>query len=252
MLSSGVQLPVSFNAVTDTVVATSSFALDVSSFTFAWSNNNQTLTATLRPGVRLPADRDPNKGLAYGVSFKGPIRDFSLDPSTTASSGWFGGKDGFHFSVAADTTPPRVVSVTPVNRDDSASGTQDRIRVQFSEPMLLFPSNGMSPVQLPSSSTAANNAGLFKYDAVFAPPAGSGTGPTQPATPQNSPASVVLWDGDPTGSTVLITPASGAAGNGAGFQAGDTVRVQIGGQLTDPAGNPVEGVPGMIWTGTAI
>jgi hypothetical protein len=250
MLSSNVQLPVSFNAVTDTVVAVNSYTLDASSFTFAWSNNDQTVTATLRPGFRLPADRDPNKGLAYGVSFRGPIRDFSLDPSSTATSGWFGGKDGFHFSVAADTTPPRVLSVTPVDRDGNASGTQDRIRVQFSEPMLLFPSNGMGPVQLPASATAATNASFFKYDAVFAP-AGGGPGPTQPATPQNSPTSVVLWDGDPTGSTVVITPVSGVSGNGAGFQAGDTVRVQIGGQLTDPAGNPVEAVPNMTWTGTA-
>ncbi|MBC7542716.1 MAG: Ig-like domain-containing protein, partial [Candidatus Sericytochromatia bacterium] len=49
---------------------------DSASFTSAWTNSNQTVTFTFRPGAHLPSDKDASRVPLYAVSFKDTtIRD---------------------------------------------------------------------------------------------------------------------------------------------------------------------------------
>jgi hypothetical protein len=212
---------------------------DSASFTAAWSNNNQTVTFTFRPGAKLPTDKDASKLPQYAVSFKdGSIRDAA---GTGRDDSWFRvspaqvGRVGYKFTVAADTTSPSLTSITPVNKDALAtSATTDAIRAQFSETMALFPGNngGNSIPANTDAGYAATNTN-FRYfvspNGVTTLPDGTSilsggfdfgltSGPSTGITPR----SAKFYDGDATRSTIEMVPLQGDLAGGTGI-AGLTV-----------------------------
>jgi hypothetical protein len=252
---------------------------DSASFTAAWSNNNQTVTFTFRPGAKLPTDKDSSKLPQYAVSFKtGSIRDAA---GTGRDDSWFRvspaqvGRVGYKFTVAADTTAPQVSSITPVNKDDADGATMDdRIRVQFSETMALFPGNnaGQSIPRNDNQNYAAefsnylyyvstNGTTLYPSNGANPPVGAVGTGQTtapgnwrtfgafNTAVTNNpgggaadggqSPTAGKFYDGDATRSTVELTPTNDnpATTVAAGFSTGRNVWVNVQSTVNDPASN---------------
>lgn len=206
-----------------------------SAFTFAWSDDGRTVTATFRPGQKLPSDRDATRLPQYAVGFIGSLRDAA--GSGTRSERFFHttqaqlGRNGYRFAVAADTTPPRLVSVAALN-NTSANNGNDQVRLQFSETMVLYPSNlaggaGAIPnaVATPERSalTLANYEWTYQNDKPAAYGAGSAFG-----------GSVGLWDGDPARTTVVVNHNTTAA-----FNSG-TVWVGVAPTVEDPAGNRID------------
>ncbi|MBC7545365.1 MAG: Ig-like domain-containing protein [Candidatus Sericytochromatia bacterium] len=248
---------------------------DAASFTSAWSNNNQTVNFTFRPGAKLPTDKEGTLVPQYAVSFKdGPIRDAG---GTARTDAWFRvsdtqvGRVGYPFTVATDTTAPQVSTITPINVDATVGATTaDKVRISFSEPMMLFPGN-MSGASIPGlvaagSARLANNyhyydspLGTTKYPSTAGTSEGVGT-TTAPGTWQatfanftahgaaladagGTPDSAQFYSGDATQSTIQIKPRSGAeasagsTGASQGFAAGRNVWIQVNGAVIDPAGN---------------
>lgn len=199
-------------------------------FTFAWSNNDQTVTATFRPGYKLPTDKDSSKIPQYAVGFQGNIRDAA--GSGTRTDKFFRvspaqiGKNGFRFTVAADTTAPRLLGITALNNATS-NANNDAVRFQFSETMVLYPSNA-SVTSIPNAAAKTiTDAGNFQWFKQVAKPAAFVAG--------NFPSGAALYDGDPTQST---TVAKTNANNN--FDVGDDVWGAVATTVEDPAGNQIE------------
>jgi hypothetical protein len=136
----------SSNGLSTVIPDTSKWILDGTAFTPAWTNDNKTVTFTLKPGYRLPTDKDATKLPKLAVSFKGgSVTDATGSYSRTerlfrlavnASN-----RVGYAFTVAADTTAPKLSSVTATNKADDAGqngGDPDVILAKFSEPMVLM------------------------------------------------------------------------------------------------------------------
>ncbi|MBC7541450.1 MAG: Ig-like domain-containing protein [Candidatus Sericytochromatia bacterium] len=251
---------------------------DSASFTPAWSNNNQTVTFTFRPGAKLPTDKDSSKIPQFAVSFKdGSIRDAA---GTGRDDKWFRvspaqvGRVGYKFTVATDTTSPQVSSITPINKDALAgAASTDRIRVQYSETMILFPGNngGASIPAAADTATANLNTNYMYYVSPtgttrypdLAQVEGTGTN-TAPGAWQATYAAFVaggaggsdgggngiaagqkIFDGDATRSTMELQPVSGlevaapGAGSTQAFGTGRNVWVNAKSAIIDPAGNSV-------------
>ena len=201
--------------------------------TSSWSNNNQTVTFSFRPGAQLPTDKDSSKLAQYALSFKeGSIRDAN---GTGRNNYWFRtspaqiNKVGYKFTVAADTTNPKMSAITPVNKDELTTSTADRIRAQFSETMALYPNNmAGKPIPDTTNTGYAATAENFRF---FVSPVGTTTMPDSTTTlpggfDLNTVGSDVLntgflptgakyYDGDATRSTVELTP--GTSGSNALF-----------------------------------
>jgi hypothetical protein len=255
---------------------------DSASFTAAWSNNNQTVTFTFRPGAKLPTDKDASKLPQYAVSFKdGSIRDAA---GTGRDGYWFRvspaqvGRQGYKFTVAADTTAPRVIGITPVNKDDTTGHTTnadilDTVRVQYSETMALFPgNNGGNSIP---ANTDAGWAALGDNYLYYVSQAGTTEYPdkTQNADDAGTTTSAGDWnvygfntnnvnqggvtpvanstkfyDGDATRATIefkpwadLKTDAPGAVNRtNRAFTTGNNVWVNSRGVIIDPAANSLD------------
>jgi hypothetical protein len=161
----------SSNGVSKVIPDTGKFLYDGSSLTPVWNDDNTKVTFTFKPGAMLPSDKDANKLPKYAISFKGAIRDAI---GNSRSDQWFrlspvqANRVGATFTVAADTTAPRVIGVTTVNNADDAgqnSGNPDVVQVQFSEPMALLP-NDQDGKPIPRNASGSgyvllNN--MFKY-----------------------------------------------------------------------------------------
>jgi hypothetical protein len=211
-------------------------------FTFAWSNNDQTVTATFRPGYKLPTDKDSSKIPQYAVGFAGNIRDAA--GSGTRTDRFFRispaqiGKNGYRFTVAADTTAPRLIGITALNNSPSAGGN-DAVRFQFSETMVLYPNvNGPIPATANDAAEALHGANyaVWANSAVkpesFTDANGNGEG----VRTVGIAAGATLYDGDATQSTILLNlqGAGVFAGSGESTWAGTTNTIE------DPAGNQIE------------
>ncbi|MBC7543562.1 MAG: Ig-like domain-containing protein [Candidatus Sericytochromatia bacterium] len=229
-------------ANTATVVRNSAMPIyDSRSFSAAWSNNNQTVTFTPRPGVRLPTDKDSSKLPQYAVSFKdGAIRDAA---GTGRSDSWFRvspaqvGRAGYRFTVAADTGAPVVSAITGLSGGDVAGGNTNRIRVQFNEPMHLFPANyGGKAIPGIGAPMSAARAGNFNY-ALKETLVGGVADADLVATTSQAGVSFLT---DPTRSTVEFSIRNDdPLAAGTGFTIGNLIWVKAGAAITDPAGNPV-------------
>jgi hypothetical protein len=137
---------------------------DTSHFTFAWSNSNQTVTATFRAGYKLPTDKDSSKIPQYAVGFKNAVRDaagtgrdkrfFRVSPAQL-------GKNGYKFTVASDTTAPKLIGITALN-NSVTNGGKDVIRFQFSETMVLYPTAGAMTTSVRIPDTDKTGDALVK------------------------------------------------------------------------------------------
>ena len=210
---------------------------DSASFTAAWSNNNQTVTFTFRPGAKLPTDKDSSKIPQYAVSFKdGSIRDAA---GTGRSDSWFRvspaqvGRVGYKFTVAADTTAPSVSTITAVNKDDADGTLDDRIRVQYNKSMALFPGNNGG-----ASVPAATDAGYAALTANYLYYVSTAGGTTYPdnATAAGQTAAAGTWGafdanagvGDPTATySGAVARFGGSEPLAAKFYDGDATRSTV-------------------------
>jgi hypothetical protein len=212
--------------------------VDSSAFTFNWSDNDQTVTATFRPGYKLPTDKDYSKLPQYAIGFRGGIRDAA--GSGTRSSQFFrvspaqSGRNGYTFTVAADTTWPRLINVIAINNSPD-NGGRDVLRLTFTETMTIFPGGvaapmGVSPQGIPAiddPSRSAITSALLGYRVSTTRP--------DPGTLLSDGGTAVYWNGDPTHSTVVWNLSSSSA-----FNQGDTVWVGVKNTVEDPAGNAVD------------
>jgi hypothetical protein len=214
-------------------------------FTYAWSNNNQTVTATFRPGFKLPTDKDASKIPQFAVGFAGQVRDAA--GSGTRADAFFRvspaqlGKNAFRFTVAADTTAPKLVGVTAIANYTGTGKSQ--YRAQFSEIMQITCGSGApagGTLNIPATHNA-KAAGNFKYDITQA----HTTVTDFNGTAFDAASAVTYWDGDATNSTVSIVTKDNATdiidtdADGAP-DANQRVWLSVDASVTDPAGNGVE------------
>jgi hypothetical protein len=161
------------NGLGSVIPDASKFIYDASSMTASWSESNKKVTFTFKPGAKLPTDKDATKLPKYAMSFKGgAIRDASGVNGRTDQ--WFrlspvqANRVGSAFTVAADTTAPKLMGVTATNKADDAGqngGDPDVILATFSEPMALFPGDqGGRPIPRNASGGGYALLGnIFKY-----------------------------------------------------------------------------------------
>ncbi|MBC7543928.1 MAG: Ig-like domain-containing protein [Candidatus Sericytochromatia bacterium] len=216
------------NGVSTVIPTTGAFLYDASSMTAAWSATKKTVTFTFKPGAQLPTDKDSTKVPQYALSFKGgAIRD--ANGSNGRTDQWFrsspvqSNRVGYTFTVAPDTTVPKLLTLTATNKADDIAqnnGNPDVMLAKFSEPMALFPGDqGGLPIPRNVSGTgSALLANMFKY---YVSPAGTTTRPgsiafdsTSSATTGYAPFVITAggegaWvDGDATHTTVQLVPQS--------------------------------------------
>ena len=247
-----IKLPFAYDSgrdsdVTDKVTpnAVQRFLYDRSAFTTVWSSDKRTVAFTFKPGYQLPTDKDATRKIRYAVSFQGKVirdadgvgRSTGLVRTTPAQVN----RAGFTFQVAADTSAPAITVVTGLNQGDTTGGTSDRIRVQFSKPMHLFPANfGGKTIPGLAAPTSAAAAGNLKYT-VKDVLTGAESDPDLLA-PSGSQAAVSLAE-DASHSTIEFAPSNDdptAGSNKIGFTSGSTIWVRASTAITDPAGNPLD------------
>jgi hypothetical protein len=235
-LSNGVTLPQQYTPNTDlfggaALAAGTNTIYGNTAFNFAWSNSDKTVTATFRSGQKLPSDRDAARVPQYAVGFSAALRDAS--GSGTRSDRFFRtspaqlGKNGYRFALAPDTTAPRLIGVTALN-NASGNGGNDQVRLQFSETMVLYPSNmaaipNATATPERSALTLGNYEWTFQSDKPAAYGAGTAFG-----------GSAGFWDGDLSRSTIVLNHNTNGAFNTGNVWAG------VAGTVEDPAGNRIE------------
>lgn len=242
-LSAGVTLPTGYDAISGTLTRPQAPIYDLQAFTSVWSDNGQALMLTFKPGYQLPSDKVTAP--VYALAFRKPFRD---QAGTSRSSQIFRTEtakvatNGYSFPVALDTARPRVLSIRAVeggSAPTSGTSTRDRLRVQFSEPMVLFPlslADGTAAIPAATAAISVQNALNFRYAVSVSQPGAI-------ALSANSAIGARLVASDPTNATVEFAPSSDDEMN-----AGSTVWLRALPFIADPAGNlldaPTDGYSG--------
>jgi hypothetical protein len=239
-LSNGVNLPQQYSPANDQFGAAAlananNVILSSSDFNFNWSNNDKTVTISYLPGQKLPSDKDTARVPQYAVGFLGALRDAS--GSGTRSDKFFrtqpaqAGKNGCRFTVAADTTAPRLIGAIAVN-NATTNGGNDQMRLQYSETMVLYPRNlGGGATAIPNAITTPERSALtlgnYEWTYQIAKPASYGAGSA-------FGGSAAFWDGDGDRTTIVLNHNNSTAFNSGAVWAG------VASTVEDPAGNRIE------------
>jgi hypothetical protein len=201
---------------------------DKAAFNISWNSDDSEATFTFKEERMLPTDKDTDKVPDYQISLERQdknIKDKSGITRSTDAAITGGGIGAFKitegnfertvkFSISADTTRPRLDSVTAQTAENSGSNSDgDAIKVRFTERMIHYTlgptiAGGMGGVT--SQAAGANNALLgtavapnYKVTVIRA-----GTTLLNQTTWGALGGSAIFDTNDPTHKTVLLLPGS--------------------------------------------
>ncbi|PIQ25691.1 hypothetical protein COW36_09975 [bacterium (Candidatus Blackallbacteria) CG17_big_fil_post_rev_8_21_14_2_50_48_46] len=231
---------------------------DKEAFNISWNSDDTEVTFTFKEAFSLPTDKDSNLVPDYNVAFRSlstgerslrdkagfirSVKHFKL------TDGDF--EESYKFAIKTDEVKPTLSQIF-VQSAETGGKYGDAIVARFSEPMIMYTrsliiAGGMAENEAKQSWKQApagypGNRGISTPERAAAnyqvtiTPAGY-VFPIFDGAWSEIGGGVYYDPGDATGKTVLLIPPVGLPL----FRPGDLVKVRVGTEVMDPAGNTVD------------